>query len=220
VMVLVATVMWGASTLLFFAGLPARAQESQVQMEAVTLTSAEQVEIQAGEVVLRAIPSPGLNGRTYEAVGILEGTLEEAFAIVLDYRRYQEFMPRTERTVVIEEGDNVSLVEQYLKLPLGVHKRYRLRYTLRRGAAGFRVEWVKVPWPEVPLSQSVVDTSGYWQITRLGEGRLLAVYHVYTDPGRVPLGMKGLALSLSKHEIPKIIERVRQRLAAGGARQE
>lgn len=219
-MVLVATVLWGASALLLFAGLPARAQEGQVQMEAVTLTSAEQDGIQAGRIVLRAIPSPGLKGRTYEAVGILEGTLEEASAIVVDYRSYQEFMPRTERTVVIDESDAVALVEQYLKLPLGVHKRYRLRYTYRKGDGGFRVDWVKVPWPEVPPSQSVVDTSGYWQITRFGEGRLLAVYHVYTDPGRVPLGMKGLALSLSKHEIPKVIERVRQRLAAGGARQE
>ena len=219
-MVLVATVLWGASALLLLAGLPARAQEGQLQMEAVTLTSAEQVEIQAGKVILRAIPSPDLKGRTYEAVGTLAGTLDEAIKVVTDYRHFPEFMPRTQRTVVIDESDDVSLVEQYLKLPLGVHKRYRLRYTLRRGAEGFRVDWVKVPWPEVPLSHSVVDTSGYWQITRFGEGRLLAVYHVYTDPGRVPLGMKGLALSLSKHEIPKVIERVRQRLAAGGAGQE
>lgn len=219
-MALVATVLWGASALLLLAGRPARAQEGQVQMEAVTLTSAEQVEIQAGKVILRAIPSPGLKGRTYEAVGILEGDLEAALAIVTDYRRYRDFMPRTERTVVIDESDDVSLVEQYLKLPLGVHKRYRLRYTVRRGAEGFRVDWVKVAWPEVPLSQTVVDTSGYWQISAFGEGRLLAVYHVYTDPGRVPLGMKGLALSLSKHEIPKVIERVRQRLAAGGAGRE
>lgn len=211
-MVLVATVLWGASTLLFLAGLPALAQEGQLQMEAVTLTSAEQVEIQAGRVVLRALPSPGLKGRTYEAVGILEGTLEAALAIVTDYRRYAEFMPKVERTVVTDESDAVSVVEQYLKLPLGVHKRYRLRYTLRRGDEGFRVDWVKVPWPEVPLSHSVVDTSGYWQIARFGEGRLLAVYHVYTDPGKVPLGMKGLALSLSKREIPKVVERVRQRL--------
>lgn len=219
-MVFVATVVWGASSLLLFTGLTARAQEGLVQLEAVTLTSAEQAEIHAGEVILREVPSPGLKGRTYEAVGILAGTLEEALAIVTDYRRHAEFMPKVERTVVTDESDAVALVEQYLKLPLGVHKRYRLRYTCRKGDGGFRVDWVKVPWPEVPLSQSVVDTSGYWQIARFGEGRLLAVYHVYTDPGRVPLGMKGLALSLSKHEIPKVIERVRQRLAAGGARQE
>ncbi len=108
----------------------------------------------------------------------------------------------------------VFLVEQYLKLPLGVHRRYRLRYTVRRGTDGFRIDWVKAPWPEVPLNHSVVDTSGHWQVGPFGDGRLLAIYHVYTDPGRVPLGMKGLALSLSKHELPKVIERVGQRLKA------
>jgi hypothetical protein len=123
-------------------------------------------------------------------------------------------MPRVERTVVTDESDAVSLVEQHLKLPLGVRKRYRLRYTLRKGPEGFRIDWVKVAWPEVPLSQSVVDTSGHWQVTSFGEGRLLAVYRVHTDPGRVPLGMKGLALSFSKREIPKVIERVRDRLAS------
>jgi hypothetical protein len=81
-----------------------------------------------------------------------------------------------------------------------------------RGEAGFRIEWVKVAWPEVPLSQSVVETSGHWQVGRFAEDDLLALYHVYTDPGRVPLGMKGLAMSISKHDIPKIIEKVRQRL--------
>lgn len=222
--ILAATAIWSASALLLFAGHPARpaarqqapapAQEGLVQFDAVFLTADEQVEIQAGRIVLREIPAPGLKGRTYEAVGILPGTLDEALAIVTDYRHYHEFMPRTERTVVTDESDTVSLVEQYLKLPLGVHKRYRLRYAYRKGDGGFRVDWVKVPWPEVPLSRSVVDTSGHWQITRFDEGRLLAVYHVYTDPGRVPLGMKGLAISLSKHEIPKVIERVRQRLGS------
>jgi hypothetical protein len=96
---------------------------------------------------------------------------------------------------------------------LGVRKRYRLRYTSggapeASGSTGSR--WLA----RGPLSQSVVDTSGHWQVTSFGEGRLLAVYRVYTDPGRVPLGMKGLALSLSKHEIPKVIERVRNRLAS------
>ena len=190
----------------------APAQEALVQFEAVTLLPAEQAELHKGRIVPREVPTPGLKGRTFEAVGMITGTLDEVIGILTDYRRYHEFMPRVERTVVTDESDAVSLVEQHLKLPLGVRKRYRLRYTLRRGLEGFRIDWVKVAWPEVPLSQSVVDTSGHWQVTTFGEGRLLAVYRVYTDPGRVPLGMKGLALSLSKHEIPKVIERVRQRL--------
>ena len=191
----------------------APAQETVLQLDPIVLSSAEQVEVlEKGKIILRSVANPGLKGRTYEAIGTLPGSLDEVLAVVLDYRHYHEFMPRVERTVVTDESPTVSVVEQHLKLPLGISRRYRLRYTVRSGADGFRVDWVKVPWPEVPLSRSVVDTSGHWQVARTSDGRLLAVYHVYTDPGRIPLGMKGLAFSLSKQDLPKIIERVRERL--------
>ncbi len=221
-MLLVAAVLGGASALFLVAGTPARAslqtspsvQGAAVAWEAVILSPDEQAEIRGGRIIVREVPAPGSKGRTFEAVGIITGTLDEVLEIVTDYRNYHEFMPRVERTVVTDESDTVSLVEQHLKLPLGVRKRYRLRYSVLWAEEGFRVEWRKVPWPEVPLSQSVVDTSGFWQVGQFGEGRLLAVYRVHTDPGRVPLGMKGLALSLSKREIPKVIERVRKRHAS------
>ncbi len=178
----------------------------------VALTGAERSEILKGKIVLRDVANPGLKGRTYEAIGTLPGTIDDVFAVILDYRHYDKFMPRVERMDVTDEGPMVSLVEQYLKLPLGAHRRYRLRYSARREPSGFRVDWVQVPWPEVPESQTVAETSGHWQVEPDPCGALLAVYHVYTDPGHVPLGMTGLALSLSKHEIPKMIEAVRDRL--------
>jgi len=187
-------------------------QDGRAGAEAQALSSLERAEILKGKVVLRELPNPGRQGRTYEAIGVLPGSLEEALAAITDYRHYPEFMPRVERTVVTDESDSVSLVEQHLKLPLGVSRRCRLRYAVQRGDDGFRVEWEKVPWPEVPLSQSIAETSGHWQVGRFDQGGLLALYHVYTDPGRVPLGMKGLALSFSKHEVPKVLDKVRQRL--------
>ncbi len=187
-------------------------RRARSEVESQALSSLERAEVLKGKIILREIPSPDRKGRTFEAVGVLLATVEEALSTITDYRRYGEFMPRVEKTVVTDESDSVSIVEEYLKLPLGVHRRYRLRYSVCRGEDGFRIDWKKIPWPEVPLSQSVVDTSGHWQVERFSEGGLLAFYQVYTDPGRVPLGMKGLALSLSKHEIPKVIERVRQRL--------
>ena len=189
-----------------------REQASAPKVESQALSSLERAEVLKGKIILREIPSPDRKGRTFEAVGVLLATVEEALSAITDFRRHGEFMPRVEKTVVTDESDSVSVVEQYLKLPLGVHRRYRLRYSICRGDDGFRVDWKKLPWPEVPLSQSVVDTSGHWQVERFSEGGLLAFYQVYTDPGRVPLGMKGLALSLSKREIPKVIESVRERL--------
>jgi hypothetical protein len=219
-----ATLVGTASTLLVFAGLPVGTaggapvpgQEGQLQLDPVTLSWAEQADIQAGRIIVREVPGPGLKGRIFEAVGVLPAKLEDAFAAITDYRNYADFMPRVERVVVTEEGPDVFLVEQYLKLPLGAHRRYRLKYTARRAPAGFRIDWIKVAWPEVPAPQTVAATSGHWQVSSFGEGRLLAVYYVYTDPGHVPLGMKGLALSLSKHDLPKVIEKVRERLKPDG----
>jgi len=189
-----------------------RAQEAALLLDPVVLSGSERTQVLGGKVILRDVPCPGLAGRTFEAIGILPATLDEVLAVILDYRHYAEFMPRVAQTVVTDEGPMVSLVEQHLKLPLGMSRRYRLRYTARVAACGFRVDWVKVPWPEVPPHHSVLDTSGHWQVEPDAGGGLLAVYYVYTDPGRVPLGMKGLALSLSKHDLPKVIEAVRDRL--------
>ena len=193
-------------------GSAGRPQETGLQLEPVVLSAAEQVEVFKGKIIVREVRDTGRKGRTFEAVGTFEAELDDVLAVILDYRHYGEFMPRVERIVVTDEGPAVALIEQHLKLPLGITRRYRLRYTARMGADGFRVDWVKVPWPEVPLSHSVVDTSGHWQVGRAASGGLLALYHVYTDPGHVPLGMKGLALSISKHDLPKVIEAVRSRL--------
>jgi Polyketide cyclase / dehydrase and lipid transport len=222
----VATLVGAASAFFVAAGLPvagavgrssgpSAGQEGLIQLDPVTLSADEQAQVLAGRVILREIPNPGLKGGTFEAVGLLPGTLDEALAAITDYSHYADFMPRVERVAVTEEGPAVFLVEQYLKLPLGAHRRYRLRYSARRAADGFRIDWIQVAWPEVPARQTVAQTSGHWQVSSFGEGRLLAVYHVYTDPGYVPLGMKGLALSLSKRDLPKIIERVRERLKPG-----
>jgi hypothetical protein len=193
-------------------GRPARSQNIACELEPVRLSPGEQIAIEAGRVVVREIRDARAKGRTFEAVGTFAAAAADVLRIVTDFRHYDEFMPRVARIAVTEESPAVFLVEQHLKLPLGVHRRYRLRYTVRQAAEGFRIDWVKVPWPEVPLSHSVVDTSGHWQVGLFGEGRLLAVYRVFTDPGKVPLGMTGLALSLSKRELPKVIERVRRRL--------
>ena len=222
---LLAAVLSAASFLLVLAHSPARAgspppQDRDIicELEPVRLSPGEQIAVEAGRIIVREVPDTRPKGRTFEAVGTFAAAPADVLRIVTDFRHYDEFMPRVARIAVTEESPGVFLVEQHLKLPLGVHRRYRLRYTVRPAAEGFRIDWVKVPWPEVPLSQSVVDTSGHWQVGLFGEGRLLAVYRVFTDPGKVPLGMTGLALSMSRRELPKVIERVRKRLLGDKSR--
>lgn len=180
--------------------------------QATPLTAGERAEVLKGHIVLKEIPNPGKKGRTFEARGVLPCGLDDAFGVITDYARYPEFMPQVDRTEVRPEGPGVSIVDLYLGLPLGMKKRYRLRYQFVRSDDGFDVTWQMIPWPEVPPDEQIADTSGGWCVRKFEGGGLLATYTFYTDPGHVPLGLTSLAMSLAKRSIPGVIEKTRQRI--------
>jgi hypothetical protein len=178
----------------------------------VALSAEERALVLKGKIVLRDLPNPGLKGRTYEAVGILQGSLDEAFAVLTDYVSYADFMPSVGAVRLCEATGPRSVVEVKLRLPLGVKKQYRLNYHWTRDDSGFDLTWQQVPWPELKPSQTVVDTSGFWYVSNFEDGGLLAVYHVYTDPGHVPLGLTGIAYKVARSKIPGGIEKLRARI--------
>jgi hypothetical protein len=178
----------------------------------IDLTPQERAEVIKGNIVLRDLPNPGKNGRTFEAIGVLPGSLKDAFTVITDYRRYPEFMPHIRATDVREVSPAVSIVEIRLGLPLGMTKRYRLKYTARLSAAGLDVTWEMIPWPEIPPGERIVDTSGGWTVRPFEAGGLLTAYRFYTDPGHVPLGLTGLAMALAKRSIPAVIASTRNRI--------
>lgn len=214
---LLAAVLPAAGLHLFFAPAAARpAVPSAGQLtgpaDVLSLSVRERAEVMKGKVVLRTLPNPGRKGRTYEAIGILQGSLDEAFAIVTDFAGYPEFMPNVGSLKICEETEACRIVEVKLHLPFGVKKQYRLNYSWSRDDSGFAVTWEKLPWPELKSSRTVVDTSGFWSISKFEDGGLLAVYHVYTDPGHVPLGLTGIAQGVAKGKIPDVIIKVRERI--------
>jgi hypothetical protein len=178
----------------------------------IVLSADERALILGGKIVLRDLPDPGRKGRTFEAVGILHGSLDEAFAVLTDFGSYPEYMPNIGAIKIREVAGASSVVEITLHLPLGIRKQYRLRYISVREDAGFVLSWEMLPWPELKPSQAIADTSGYWAIRKFEEGGLLAVYHVYTDPGRVPLGLTNIFQGLAKNKIPNAIVKLRERI--------
>jgi hypothetical protein len=178
----------------------------------VALSPEERALILKGKIVLRDLPNPGRKGRTYEAVGILQGSLDEAFAVLTDFGAYADYMPNVAAVRVCDVTGPCSVVEVKLHLPLGVKKQYRLRYTSARYDSGFEVSWQKLPWLELKPSQTVVDTSGFWSVRTFEDRGLLAVYHVYTDPGHVPLGLTGVARGVARSKIPAGISKLRERM--------
>jgi len=215
--------VWGpSSALLFLAGLLALAAGAAASanagprpgaaVEDVALTPRERTDVLAGKIVVRELPGTGEAARTFEGVGLLPGRLDEAFAVITDFRRYAEFMPSVRRAALKEEAAGASVVDIEIGLPFGLSRRYRLRYESRREAGGFAVTWKKVPWPELRPSQTVTDTGGRWLVRRLEDGRLLASYLFFTDPRPVPLGLTGMAEAFGKNSPPDVIRSVERRI--------
>jgi hypothetical protein len=212
--VLVAMILSGASLLVLFGANPVRAagRAGPVQARDIALTPEERALVGKGKIILRELASPGQKGRTYEAVGLVQGSLDEAVSVLTDFEHYPEFMPNVSAVRVCDQVQPCSVIETSLRLPLGIKKRYRLRYTAARVASGFDLDWEKIAWPELKPSQTVVDTSGYWLVRGFEDGGLIVVYHVYTDPGHVPLGLNGIARGLAKNKIPDGIVSLRKRI--------
>jgi len=207
------------STVLLIAAAPSSLRASasaplpsEETRQVLQLTSRERDDLLKGRVVLRDIPSPGMPGKAFEALGVLPGGFDEAYAVITDYGRYPEFMPAVKNATVKEENGAASVVEIRLVLPLGQSRQYRLRYTARRTADEIEVAWVKLPWPELPAGQTIQDTSGRWLVRKFDSGGLLAAYRVYTDPGPVPLGLTDLASALGRKSLPDVIRKTRQRI--------
>ncbi len=121
-------------------------------------------------------------------------------------------MPNVAAVRVCDVTGPHSVVEVKLHLPLGVKKQYRLKFSWTRDDSGFELTWEKVPWPELKPSQTIADTSGFWIIRKFEDGGLIAVYHLYTDPGHVPLGLAGIAQRLARSKIPDGIVKLRERI--------
>jgi hypothetical protein len=185
---------------------------SEETRQDLLLTSKERDDLLKGRVVLRDIPSPGMPGKAFEALGVLPGGFDEAYAVITDYRRYPEFMPAVGNATVKEENGAAAVVELRLVLPLGQSRQYRLKYMARRTADEIEVAWVKMPWPELSASQTIQDTSGRWLVRKFDSGKLLASYRVYTDPGPVPLVLTGFASALGKKSLRDVIRKTRQRI--------
>ena len=74
--------------------------------------------------------------------------------------------------------------------------------------------WKKMPWPELDESETVVDTKGYWIVEKLEEkkGYSLALYHVFTNPGFIPLGLGWIVNIMTEKRLPQVISALNNRM--------
>jgi len=170
--------------------------------------------IAKGKVIVRRVPGAGKNTEEYEALGLIEGTLEEVSSILTDYARYPEFMPNVKEMIVKDLPDGDVAVDWQLQLPMGFVKRYRLRCWAKHEEHRVQCFWKKLPWPGLKPKETIVDTYGQWILEDFpGEdSRVLAYYRVYTNPGHVPFGTGWIVDVLTERSVPDIIKRTRKRV--------
>lgn len=112
---------------------------------------------------------------------LVNATIEEVWAVITDFERYPEFMPRTETEKILERDGNRLLVEQTLavkiwRLPV-VDISYKLGQELtppnkvRFWHIGGTLEGTYGGWDLVPVgSQTMIFYTLYSNLTAMGWG--------------------------------------------------
>lgn len=166
------------------------------------------------KVTLAETTSAGSPGKSFVAGTLIEAPAQDLCTILQDYEAYPSFMPNTQSTKVSAKGAGFSVIDVTLALPMGKIKKYRLRMEPKSGAQSCKLSWKLTPWPGLKQEETIVDTTGYWELApAAAPGKTAVKYVVYTDAGPIPFGLGWIVDSLSKDSIPQTLEALRKRAA-------
>ena len=165
------------------------------------------------QVDISDVSKAGVAGKSFVAGTIIDAPLPKLCAIIDNYADYPSFMPNTDKTVVVQAADTISVVDMTLKLPLGKIKKYRLRMEAKNSPQACHLAWKMVPQPALTPEETIADTSGYWELTPhpANKNKTVVKYFVYSDPGPVPMGLGWIVDSLGKDSLPKTLEALRSK---------
>jgi hypothetical protein len=186
----------------------------RAELQSIQLNAAESASIHRGEIIVREIVDTSRPGKTFEALGLIRASMVELYDLLIDFENYPAFMPNVKTIEVLESTDKDAVINYTLALPLGKKKQYRLamQFCMKETAAD--ISWKMVDWPDLNKKNSIKDTTGYWMVRQDAEQKdhLLVLYHVYTDPGPIPLGLGWIVTILSEKSVPKTLSQTRKRL--------
>ena len=168
------------------------------------------------QVEILDLSKPGAAGKTYLAGTIIATPMPKLCALIQRYVDYPSFMPNTDKALIVASEAGATLVDMKLKLPLGKSKQYRLRMTPQTSAKSCRLGWKLVPRPDLSQDETIADTTGYWLLepSEADAGKTVVRYHVYSDPGPVPMGLGWIVDALGKDSLPKTLESLRAKAQA------
>ncbi|WP_018605226.1 hypothetical protein [Uliginosibacterium gangwonense] len=154
---------------------------------------------------------PGVAGKTYLAATLMAAPMQKVCATIQNYPAYPKFMPNTDKAELVKTASGDTQVDMTLKLPLGKIKKYRLQMEPRLSAQSCKLAWKMLPRPELTPEETIADTTGYWLLTpwEADPAKTVVKYHVYSDPGPVPVGLGWIVDAMGKDSLPKALEALR-----------
>jgi hypothetical protein len=180
----------------------------------VGLSPEEKMAISSGEVIVRKVPVENTKGETYEAIGLIKANMSAVLDVLMDFENQSAYMPNVKEVETVESKENSAVLNYTLGFPLGITRKYRLLMTYQKEEGQALLQWRKLDWPELQPDETITDTKGYWLLREFPEeeGGILAVYHVYTDPNPIPLGLGWIARLLTKEGLPDVVSKTRARV--------
>jgi len=172
--------------------------------DSISLTDQEKKLIEQGDIIVREVKTVGKDGKTFEAIGLINAFKGTILQVLSEYEKYPEFMPNVSHVEIVGQIGNESILDYTLTLPLGKIKKYRLRIAVSEPESrSSLIKWQLQNWAELKTEETIRDTSGFWRIEEISRNSSLVQYHVYTDPGPIPFGLGWIVDVLSKNSVPE-----------------
>ena len=190
--------------------------EKPIAAANIELVQQERELLSSGDVVLREVTNGKKGAKTFEAVGLIKATVSDVYQVLVKFEDYPKFMPNVSKCEVLKRTDDTAILNYTLRLPLGKVKKYRLSMTFQNEKSRATLKWKLIEWQGLKKSETIEDTTGYWLLEEYAEkaGHIIALYHVYTDPGPIPLGLGWIVDILTKNSIPDVMIKTRERVYA------
>ena len=188
--------------------------EKAIAATTIELVQQERELLSKGDVVLREVTHGKKGAKTFEAVGLMKATVSDVYQVLVKFEDYPKFMPNVSKCEVLKRTDDTAILNYTLGLPLGKIKKYRLNMTFKNDKSRATLKWKLIEWKGLKKSETIQDTTGYWLLKEYPEKaeHVIALYHVYTDPGPIPRGLGWIVDILTKNSIPDVVIKTRNRV--------
>ena len=143
------------------------------------LTAGELTRMEKGGVVLKTDTYPtgnGTRGAKVKAYCVINRPPDVAWAVMLNYHKFDEFMPRLEKVEVLEKTARTMKVTETVRVPLGV-----ISYTvdLIFTPAQRTVNWTL----DKSRKHDIAETFGAWEFLPYSQDKTILRYTTTLDSG-------------------------------------